>query len=255
LVRAIHLCDLSGIEPANNRAFEHTPLAAASIAQVHAATLKSGQRVVVKVCRPEAPALVESDLAILERLALTLQRSSSWGRSVGIVDLVHGLAGALREELDLRIEARNMISVAASAAARRGSIGVRIAAPIETLSSQRVLVMERLDGQPLSTLSPEAGPDDRDALARNLLDCLLRQIMIDGVFHADPHPGNILLLSDGPLGLLDFGTVGRIDAGLRAALQRLILAVDRGDPGTLRWRVAGWQSTSAFLPTSATGAI
>ena len=70
-------------------------------------------------------------------------------------------------------------------------------------------------------------------LARALLDTLLREVMIEGVFHADPHPGNVLLLADGQLGLLDFGSVGRVDAGLRAALQRLLLAVDRGDPAAL----------------------
>jgi ubiquinone biosynthesis protein len=75
--------------------------------------------------------------------------------------------------------------------------------------------------------------DVRAALARSLLDCLLREIMLEGTFHADPHPGNVLLLADGRLGLLDFGSVGRIDQGLRSALQRLLLALDRGDPAGL----------------------
>lgn len=211
--------------------FERTPIAAASIAQVYAATLKSGQRVVVKVCRPEAPAVVESDLDILERLALRLQRSTRWGRSVGTVDLAHGFRDALREELDLRIEARNMAAVAV-ATARRNGTGVRIPTLVESMSTRRVLVMERLDGQPLSTIKPEQIVDDRDVLARNLFDCLLRQVMVDGIFHADPHPGNIFLLADEQLGLLDFGSVGRIDAEMRAALQRLLLAVNRGDPAT-----------------------
>ena len=100
-------------------AFERTLLAAASIAQVHVGKLRSGQRVVVKVCRPEAPAVVESDLAILDSLAARPDRS--WGRSVGAIDLAHGFGDALREELDLRIEARNMTSVAAASAARGGS--------------------------------------------------------------------------------------------------------------------------------------
>jgi ubiquinone biosynthesis protein len=192
--------------------FERTPLAAASIAQVHEATLRSGQRVVVKVCRPEAPAVVESDLAILESIALRLDRS--WGRSVGAVDLAHGFRDALPEELDLRIEARNMTSVAA-ASARRGGSCVRIPVPVETMSTRRVLVMERLEGQPLTAIEPHSSVGDREALARSLLDCLLRQIMVDGVFHADPHPGNVFLLYDGQLGLLDFGSVGRIDAEMR----------------------------------------
>ncbi len=93
--------------------------------------------------------------------------------------------------------------------------------------------MERLDGRALGAITSAEEIGDRQALARTLLDTLLREVMIEGIFHADPHPGNVLLLADGQLGLLDFGSVGRIDAGLRAALQRLLLAVDRGDPAAL----------------------
>lgn len=89
--------------------------------------------------------------------------------------------------------------------------------------------MDRLVGTPLSALATDGAGRDRGALARALLDFLLRQILLDGVFHADPHAGNVLLLDGGRLGLLDFGSVGRLDPGLRDALQRLLLAVDRGD--------------------------
>jgi ubiquinone biosynthesis protein len=212
--------------------FEPNPLAAASIAQVYAATLRSGQQVVVKVCRPEASASVESDLAILERLAQRLERSTRWGRAVGVVGLVHGFGDSLREELDLRVELRNMVSVAA-AAAKRGEPRVRIPVPVADLSTRRVLVMEHLHGQSLSGLPIDMPPHDRAALASSLFRCLLQEVMIDGVFHADPHPGNVLLLADGQLGLLDFGSVGRIDAGTQTALQRFLFAVDRGDPATL----------------------
>jgi ubiquinone biosynthesis protein len=95
------------------------------------------------------------------------------------------------------------------------------------MSTSRVLVMDRLDGVPLR------GATEDEGLARTLLRFVLRQVMLDGVFHADPHPGNVLLLADGRLGLLDFGSVGRIDSALRAALQRLLLAIDRSDPAGL----------------------
>jgi ubiquinone biosynthesis protein len=212
--------------------FDRTPIAAASIAQVYAATLPSGQRVVVKVRRPDAPTTVELDLAILERLAARLQRSTRWGQSIGTVRLADGFSDALREELDFRIEARNMTSVAAAMTAR-GDTSVRIPVPVMDMSSERILVMERFDGEALAAITAQAPVAERDSLATELLSSILRQIVVDGVFHADPHPGNIFLLTDGSLGLLDFGSVGRIDAEMRDALQRLLLAVDRGDPATL----------------------
>jgi len=91
-------------------------------------------------------------------------------------------------------------------------------------------VMQYLNGRPLLTAAPGLPAESRAALARVLLDSLLGQVMLDGIFHADPHPGNILLLNDGHLGLIDWGAVGRIDAGLRGALQRLLLAFFRGHP-------------------------
>jgi len=206
--------------------FDPEPIAAASIAQVHTATLPSGDRVVVKVRRPDVTGVVGADLDIVQRLAVRLQRRTRWGRSVGAVDLARGFAVALYEELDLRIEAQNM--TAAAAAPRYG--GLRVPAPYPPYCGETVLVMQHLDGRPLLTAAPGLPAGSRAALARDLLDSLLGQVMLDGIFHADPHPGNILLLSDGRLGLLDWGSVGRIDAGLRGALQRLLLALDRGDP-------------------------
>ncbi|MEU7479042.1 AarF/UbiB family protein [Lentzea sp. NPDC042327] len=195
------------------------PLAAASIAQVHRAVLRTGAEVVVKVQRPDVRAVAEGDLDIVGRLAETLQRTR-WGAALGVRDLANGFAVALREELDFRVEARNIAAVSAVADA---SVGL----PHVHLSTERVLVMDRLDGVPVRRAAADEG------LARTLLRFVLRQVVLDGVFHADPHPGNVLLLADGRLGLLDFGSVGRIDSALRSALQRLLLAIDRGDPAGL----------------------
>ena len=202
------------------------PLAAASVAQVHTATLRSGEQVVVKVQRAGIEPVVERDLDIVGRLARTLARTTSWGRSIGVRELADGFALALREELDFRIEAANMAAVGATARE------VVIPVPHRELCTRRLLVMQRLDGVPLAAAGPEIAARglDPQALARTLLDTLLRQVVLDGVFHADPHPGNVLLLADGRLALLDFGSVGRLDVAVRAALQQLLLAVDRGDP-------------------------
>lgn len=215
---------------------DHQPLAAASIAQVHAATLRTGQRVVVKVQRPGVASLVARDLDIIGRLARRIETRASWARALGVVTLAEGFAAALREELDFRVEARNLAAVRAAADVPGDETPddgtVVIPAAYHDLSTRRVLVMQRLDGVAVSKAGPALadGTIDRERLARGLFDTVLRQIVIDGVFHADPHPGNILLLTDGRLGLIDFGSVGRLDSELRAALQRLLFALDRRDP-------------------------
>ncbi|MFD1541551.1 ABC1 kinase family protein [Nonomuraea guangzhouensis] len=201
--------------------FGRTPLAAASIGQVHTARLHTGESVVVKVRRPGIQSVVAKDLDIVRRLAATLESRTRWGRSLGLGDLAEGFATAIREELDFRVEAANMAAVAASDGG-----GVIYPAPISAMCTERVLVMRRLSGRPVTTATPEQGP----RLARDLLDCLLRQILVEGVFHADPHPGNLMLLEDGTLGLLDFGSVGRLDGSVRSALQRFLLAMNRQDP-------------------------
>lgn len=212
--------------------FARVPLAAASIAQVHEATHRDGEALIVKVRRPGILTQVDRDLDIISRLADVLERSTGWGRSIGVVDLAEGFAMALREELDLRVEARNLMVVAGAAQARGGDAGLHIPAVYPELSSERVLVMERMRGIPLGEAAAAIRERGLDVslLSRNLLNSLLRQILIDGTFHADPHPGNVMLLDDDRLTLLDFGSVGRIDGMLRQGLVQLIVAFDRGDP-------------------------
>ena len=125
-------------------AFDRRPLAAASVAQVHGARLRSGAEVAVKVQRPGIRAMVDRDLDIVDRLARSLEGRTRWARSIGVRDLAAGFADAVREELDFRIEAANMAAVALSS---NGT--VRIPAPHQPLSCERVLVMQRLDGTPL----------------------------------------------------------------------------------------------------------
>jgi ubiquinone biosynthesis protein len=212
--------------------FEHDSMAAASIAQAHLATLQTGERVVVKVERPHIIPLVERDLEIIQRLARSLAVRTEWARKAGIVDLADGFAAAVTEELDFRIEGGNLEAMR-DAAARSG---VRVPRVFREYSGSRVLVMEWLDGVKLrdgAKLLDELGID-RMHVARTLLLCVLRQIMIDGLFHADPHPGNVLILRDGTPALIDFGSIGRLDAAQQSALRRILIAFDRRDATQMR---------------------
>jgi len=220
------------------------PAAAASIAQVHKARLRRDDgvdaEVAVKVQRPGIRATVEQDLDILQRLAVRLERRARWARAVGAVSVARGFAAAMREELDFRVEARNTLAVAATWEGQQRVVGggasVTLPAVHEQLCTEHVLVIEWLDGVSLrraGQLIDDRGLD-RAVLSRALLRSLVYQITEGGVFHADPHPGNVLLLSDDRLALLDFGSVGRLDARQRLALQDLLLALGRGDPAAFR---------------------
>jgi ubiquinone biosynthesis protein len=220
------------------------PAAAASIAQVHKARLRCGDgpdaEVAVKVQRPGIRSTVDQDLDILLRLADTLEDRARWARAVGTAGVARGFAAAMREELDFRVETRNMAAVAATwpdqQRAVGGNVTVVLPAVHEQLCTEHVLVIEWLDGVNLRAAGPlidEHGLD-RAELTRALLRSMVYQITEGGVFHADPHPGNVLLLTDGRLALLDFGSVGRLDTQQRSALQNLLLAVGRGDPAALR---------------------
>jgi ubiquinone biosynthesis protein len=209
--------------------FDREPLATASIAQVYRARLHSGEDVVVKVRRPGIDRVVERDLDIIQRVAASLHLRAAWARSLGVVDLADGFAAALTEELDFRVEARNIAAVAAA-----DNSAIELPTVHSELSGERVLVMHRLVGEPVRTAVDSLPDEHRATLARGLLDCVLRQVLLHGVFHADPHPGNVLLLADGTLGLLDFGSVGRLDVSLRDGLRELLVAIDRGEPAALR---------------------
>lgn len=214
-------------------AFDEEPLAAASVGQVHRAALHDGSPVVVKVQRTRAAQQVRADLDILLRMARWLERTTVWGRALGVRSLAEGFAASLDEELNYRTEAANAAAVAAGTGTGPDSL-VRVPATYPDLTTARVLVMELVDGTPLSRADAADGLDNetRERLADALLRAVLTQVLDTGVFHADLHAGNVLVERDGPhtrLALLDLGSVGRLDRTAREAVGRLLFAVDRGD--------------------------
>lgn len=225
--------------------FDEVPIAAASIAQAHRAQLTTGEQVIVKVQRPGIRESVERDLDILLRMARNLENSASWARAFGVVDLALGFAASLREELDFRVEARNIGAVAASLEPPSRALGatrktrdyplVRVPHAYLQYSTSRVLVIEWLDGVSVRYAGPLISERGlfRTALARALLQSFLRQILRVGTFHADPHPGNVMILRDGSVALIDFGSVGRLDPLQQAAIQRIVVAMDRRDAAML----------------------
>ncbi|HLJ33302.1 MAG TPA: AarF/ABC1/UbiB kinase family protein, partial [Ktedonobacteraceae bacterium] len=180
-------------------------------------------------------ALMEGDLDIMLRLARIIESSTSWGREFRVMELAQGFAASLREELDFRVEARNITTVSAAIEATKTKT-VHIPKVYTDLSTSRVLVLEWFDGLSVREAGPlleELGLE-RLTLARDLLNTLLGQVMQEGTFHADPHPGNVLVLRSGQLGLLDFGSVGRIDPLQQAALRNILGAIQQRDAAELR---------------------
>lgn len=206
--------------------FEPVPLAAASLGQVHRAVLPDGRVVAVKIRRPGIVEQVENDLAALGRLAKLVGEHTDLGARYGLTDLFEQFASTLRRELDYEAEAANLRYFS-----RMLSPYPRIAVPraVAALSTSGVLTMEYLAGMNLTeyVLPVEI---DGPALADELFRAYLHQILREGVFHADPHPGNVLLLSDGRLALVDLGMVARLDPSMRTKLVQLLLAVTDASP-------------------------
>ncbi|QUL79425.1 AarF/UbiB family protein [Brevibacterium sp. SMBL_HHYL_HB1] len=207
------------------------PLAAASVAQVHEATLLDGTEVIVKVQRPKALNQVSQDLDIILRLAAWLNKTTVWGKNLGVNALARGFADSLEEELDYRIELDNMTSIEHSLR-RSGRFDVTVPHGYPELSGERLLVMDKLPGQPVAqagALLEELSSAERARLATTLLGATLQQIIGEGTFHADLHSGNIFITPEGSLGLLDFGAVGRLDPGTQTSLGLMLYSIDQND--------------------------
>lgn len=207
--------------------FDPQPLAAASLGQVHRAVLRSGQPVVVKVQRPEARETVSEDLDTMSELAALLDAHTEFGRRYGLTEIVEELRKSLLRELDYRLEAMNLRLMREQLAEFQH---ILVPAPVEDYSSGRVLTMEHVSGQKITKYSPLVRIEiNGDELAEELFKAYLHQILVVGVFHADPHPGNVFLTEDRKIALIDLGMVGRIGPEMQDLLLKLLLSISEGN--------------------------
>jgi ubiquinone biosynthesis protein len=208
---------------------DRTPLAAASIAQVHAATLRTGEAVVVKVQRPTVARLVRDDLRVMAWLAPKLVGRIPIAALANPPALVELFAETITEELDFRLEAENMLDVA-KAFAELGQRNYVIPRPHPELVTRRVLVMERLDGFRFDDVvgMRDAGVDT-EAVVRTGMIGSIEGALIHGIFHGDLHGGNLFVRPDGRTALLDFGITGRLNETKRLAMLRLMMGGSAND--------------------------
>ncbi|MGK2949347.1 MAG: ABC1 kinase family protein [Acidimicrobiales bacterium] len=209
--------------------FHPEPLAAASIAQVHRATLHTGEDVVVKVQRPSVGQLVHKDLRVMAWLAPFLVGRIPISALANPPALVELFAETITEELDFRIEAQNMLDVARSFA-ELGQRDYVIPRPHPSLVTQRVLVMERLEGFKFDDVAGMKGAGvDTEKVVRTGMIGFMEGAMIHGIFHGDLHGGNLFVMADGRTALLDFGIVGRLSEPRRLAFLRLLMSATAND--------------------------
>lgn len=202
--------------------FYDAPLASASLSQAHEAILKDGTQVIVKVQRPDAAERIRRDIPALRGLAELLEARTEWGKLYDLTGIVHELDRNLRLELDFQRERFNLETMAHNL---QDFPSIQVPRVFPELTSSRVLTMERIFGR-------KPNGECRDtALATEFLRAFLKQFAEDGFFHADPHPGNVIVTEDGKLYLIDLGMVGYLDARTRRGVTKFLLATlgRRGD--------------------------
>lgn len=207
--------------------FDEEPLAAASLGQVHRATTRSGRDVVVKVQRPDVRETIRGDMDVLDTVTGLVDKHTSVGNSYGLNQLLHQFRRSLVDELDYRREARNLLRFIDLTSEHDRLL---VPEPVLQLTSTRVLTMEHVDGRKVTDLGPLALLDlDARPIVEQLFHCYLRMILDDGILHADPHPGNLLITDDGRLALLDLGMIATVPQRVQTHVTKLLLAINDGD--------------------------
>ncbi len=207
------------------REFSPTPLAAASIGQVHYGVLKTGERVAVKIQRPNMQRQIETDLEILHDIALLAEQRLAWAAHYQIRDIVDEFSRSLLEEIDYTIEARNAERIDKQFVEDPKVIIPKV---YWDFTTKKVLTMEFVEGTKVNEADKlKQKGNNPKVLAKRIVDSILHQILIEGYFHGDPHPGNILALPDDSIIYLDFGMVGKLTPDMKYHMASLVIALMR----------------------------
>jgi ubiquinone biosynthesis protein len=207
--------------------FEYTPFASASLGQVHFARLRGGKPVAVKIQRPGIREQIFDDLDAFEEVAEFLENNTKLGKQLMLKATLEEFRKAMIQELDYLQEAQNLTILAGNL---KDFPRIIVPLPILDYTTSQVLTMDYIQGKNINKISPLGQMEiDGETLAEELFKAYLQQILIDGFFHADPHPGNIYITDSGDLALLDLGMVARISERLKAKLIRVLIAVSEGE--------------------------
>jgi ubiquinone biosynthesis protein len=206
--------------------FDREPTAAASLAQVHRARMRDGRLVVVKVQRPGVRETIVADLEALEEIAEFIDAHTEVGKRYEFSNMLTELRQSLLRELDFKQEASNLRRLRTSL---REFERIAIPRPVDDFTTSRVLTMDYMTGKKVTELSPLRLMElDGPALSEELFRAYLKQILVDGFFHADPHPGNVFITDDNRIALIDLGMVGHVSGTFQENLLRLLLAISEG---------------------------
>ena len=207
--------------------FDREPVAAASLGQVHRAKLRDGRPVVVKIQRPGIRPQIEQDFEVLTELALTVDSHTKVGKRYRFRTMLEEIHLTIQNELNYEREAQNLVTVGANLAEFDH---IQVPQPIMDYTTRSMLTMEFVSGHKITKLSPLARLDvDGAQLCEELFRAYLKQVLVDGIFHADPHPGNVFLTVEGRIALLDLGMVGHTAPQMQEHLFRLLIAISDGD--------------------------
>ncbi len=206
--------------------FDPTPLASASLGQVHKATLADGHEVAVKIQRPDIREKLADDLEVLDEVAAMLEAATELAKRYEFRRFVADLRRTLMSELDYIEESRNLLTLAENLKEYKDIVVPR---PVAALTTGRVLTMDFVRGTKVTKADTDRLGRRGRELAEHVLDAYIKQVCVDGFFHADPHPGNVLITPDNRIALIDLGMVARVTPPLREQLLRLLLAVGEGN--------------------------